>query len=588
MLIKPQLIEALNQKIAPQVVASEIMSKPVKTIRDTITIEEASGIMLRYGHTGMPVMDEHQKICGIISRTDIEKAVTHKLGHAPVKAFMSHEVISITPKTSINEINDLLVTHNIGRLPVLEKGKLVGIVTRTDLLRYLHGSHNSYWYQKVFLDTEQESINRIQAMEQLSTPILSLLRTAGEIGDQLDQRVYVVGGFVRDLLLKAENWDIDLVTEGDGISFARELHKITGGKLTVHDKFETAVLRISGHITLDIVTARREYYEHPAALPKVEKSNIWNDLFRRDFTINCMAITLNPGDFGTMVDYFGGLKDLQNREIRVLYNLSFIEDPTRIFRAVRFAARLGFAIEKSTRQFMEHALKTDTVSRLSKDRIREELLHLIREQEFLPQSVVLMKDLDLFRTLHPHFKVETRTIERIRNIRFSVEGFRQLAPKPFNQTIVLMMQLMSEVPEAYLEQVSQLLIANQSLIQQIVYSMKQRECVYEVLHQDEVDKYTIYKLLDPLPEETLVFYYNDTEDPYVRHYIAVYMLKLKNIRLTIDGNDLRDLNIRPGPIYKRILENVLKAKVLGTIYDRDSELKYAERLYQRMKEETHV
>jgi tRNA nucleotidyltransferase (CCA-adding enzyme) len=125
-------------------------------------------------------------------------------------------------------------------------------------------------------------------------------------------------------------------------------------------------------------------------------------------------------------------------------------------------------------------------------------------------------------------------------------------------------------PES-LEEICHLLIANQTLIGQMIQSMNHRQKIYEVLKQDEVDTYTIYQLLKPHSEESLVFFYNDSDNPYIRHYIAIYLLKLRNIHLTIGGNELQQLGIRPGPIYKRILENVLKAKVLGTIYDRDGE-----------------
>jgi len=514
--------------------------------------------------------------------------MNHHLGHAPVKAFMSHEVIHISPDTSVSDINELLVTHNIGRLPVIEDEQLIGIVTRTDLLKYLHGSHTSYWYQKIFLDPDVEVLNCRQALEQLPGNIYELLRAAGTVGDEQHQNVYVVGGFVRDLMLKTDNWDIDFVTEGDGITFAQALHQVVGGKLTIHPQFETAVIRLSSHITLDVVTARREYYEYPAALPKVEKSNIWSDLFRRDFTINCMAVSLNQSTFGDMSDYFGGMKDLQQKSIRVLYNLSFIEDPTRIFRAVRFAARLGFHIEASTRQFLEQALQNDMIRRLSHDRIREEFLHLIREQESLHRSMTMMKELGVFQALHPGFLVQTHTLDRLKSIRFAMEGFRQLSPASFNQTVVIMMQMMSEVPAKDLDDVSRILMANQTLIQQIIKSMNQRDSIYQVLKEDEVDRFTIYQLLRPHSEEALMFFYNDSDNAYIRHYIAFYLLKLRHIQLTISGNDLKLLGISPGPIYRRILDTVLKAKVLGTIYDHSGELAYAENLYRRMKEATHV
>ena len=586
--IKPRLLKSLEERITPQMVAKDIMNHPVKTIGENLPIEEANRILLRYGHTGMPVIDEGQQISGIISRTDVEKAMGHELGHAPVKAFMSQNVVSIGPETPLSEINELLVTHNIGRLPVMQDGTLIGIVTRTDLLRHLHGGKNSYWYQKLFVESENTSHSLRESMEQLARPIYDLLKTAGEVGDKCGQKVYVVGGLVRDIILKTDNWDIDLVTEGDGIQYARMLHQEIGGKLTVHQQFETAVIKLSPHIDIDVVTARREYYEYPAALPKVEKSNIWSDLFRRDFTINCMAVALHSEEYGEMVDYFGGMRDLQNKVIRVLYNLSFVEDPTRVFRAVRFAARFGFSIEKSTLHYMEQALQSDMLTRLSHDRIREEMNHLIREQDYLHKSVRLMRDLGVFKAMDPHFVVNDRTLDRIRNIRFSMEGFRQISPSSFNPIVVMMMQLVSEVPHEHLELILPLLMANQTLIHQITQSMEHREAIYDTLKQDEVDKYTIYTLLKPHSEEVLMFFYNDSEDPYVRHYIAFYLLKLRQIQLTISGSDLQNLGIKPGPLYRRILENVLKAKVLGTVYDREGELIYAEKLYHRLKEAPHV
>ena len=581
--IKTELVNELNKRITPQVVAKEIMSWPVKSLDQDISIHEANRIMLRYGHTGMPVIDEQKRISGIISRTDIEKAMNHDLGHAPLKAFMSHDVVTVDPAASLNEINELMVTHNIGRLPVVENGHLTGIVTRTDLLKYLHGTNTAYWYQKIFNDTGEQVYHCSEAIGELPLKIRELLTIAGQVGDELDQRVYVVGGFVRDLLLKTDNWDLDFVTEGDGIEYAKALHNRLGGKLIEHSKFGTAVIKLPQFISLDIVTARREYYEYPAALPKVERSNIWSDLFRRDFTINCMAIILNQEYFGEMIDYFGGMKDLQNKQVRVLYNLSFIEDPTRVFRAIRFAARFGFAIEKSTRHYIEQAINADMIEKLSDDRIREEMLHIIREQDVLDRSLQLMNSLNVFKALDPALTISDEVIRKVKNIRFSLEGFRQLSSKPFNQTIVMMMQLVSEVDEESLTRVLKKLIANETLISSIAQSMKQRYHVYQVLSQEEVDRYTIYKTLRPHTDEGLVFFYNDSENPYIRHYIAFYKLKLAGIQLTITGNDLQSMGIKPGPVYKRIMDSVLKAKVLGTIYDRSSELEFAEKMYQRFK-----
>ncbi|SDY89506.1 CBS domain-containing protein [Tindallia californiensis] len=581
--LKGELLKELPKRIAPQIVAKEIMSWPVKSLDENVSIDEANRIMLRYGHTGMPVIDENKKISGIISRTDIEKAINHGLSHAPIKAFMSHDVVTIKPSTSLNEINELLVTHNIGRLPVVDNSRLTGIVTRTDLLKYLHGTNSSYWYQQLFSNNDERIYQCSESIDRLPSKIKSLLLLAGEVGDELNQKVYIVGGFVRDLLLKTDNWDLDFVTEGDGIELARQLNHKIGGKLTIHEKFGTAVIKLPQFISIDIVTARREYYEYPAALPKVERSNIWSDLFRRDFTINCMAIALNQDNFGEMIDYFGGMKDLQDKQIRVLYNLSFIEDPTRIFRAIRFAARFNFTIEKSTCQYIEQAISANMLEKLSNDRIREEIIHIIREQDVLDKSLQMLNSFKIFKSLDPSLTINSMVIRKVKNVRFSLEGFRQLSSKPFNQTIVMLMQLISEVDTDKISEVLKKLIANETLVNSITQSMVKRRSVYEILSQEEVDRYTIYTALKPHSDEALIFFYNDSENPYVRHYIAFYKLKLSSIHIKITGKDLQEMGIKPGPIYKMIMDSVLKAKVLGTIYDRNGELEFAKQKYHRIK-----
>lgn len=583
--IRSILLDNLYQQVKPQTTAKDIMNYPVKTVLEDMTVEEVNKIMLRYGHTGMPVIKDN-KIIGIISRTDIDKAMQHGLSHGPVKGFMTREVKTISPDTSISEINTLLVKYNIGRLPVVENNVIVGIVTRTDLLRMLHGEKHPYWYKKTFTTTK-DTMNCIKELEKLPKDIYELLKTAGEVGDLLEKKVYVVGGFVRDLLLGKENLDIDIVIEGDGILFAEELNRTLGGKLLAHSEFGTATITLDNDKTLDIVSARREYYEYPAALPVVEKSSIWNDLFRRDFTINCMAIQINSNSFARLIDYFGGLEDIQSKKIRVLHNMSFIEDPTRILRAIRFASRLGFEIEKETNNFILEALRGNMLSKVTDDRIREEFIHTI-EEKHISVSISLMNTLNVFKAIHPDLSISDDTIHKISNIDVSLEEFVSFSNKKIDKRELIITQLLHNMSITELPFVIYKFINYKSVIANIEMALQHKEKVYKSLMAEDIDRFTLYTILSPHNLENLIFYYNDCNNSYIKHYIMYYMLNLKNVKLSLTGKDLLDLNIQPGPIYKKILDETLKAKILGKIYDKMDEISFAIKLYEEIKGEEDV
>ncbi|SDK49993.1 CBS domain-containing protein [Natronincola ferrireducens] len=580
--IKEVVLENLHRKIKPQITAKDIMNYPVKTVKENMTVEEVNKIMLRYGHTGMPVIKDNH-IIGIISRTDIDKAMIHSLSHAPVKGFMTRDVKTIESNTSLAEINDLLVKNNIGRLPVVEGKKIIGIVTRTDLLRMLHGQSHPYWYKENFQETTEETVNCKEKIKQLPKDIYYLLKTAGEVGDYLDKKVFVVGGFVRDLLLGKENLDIDLVIEGDGLLFANELHSRLGGNLIEHKEFGTACIELENGNTLDVVTSRREYYEYPAALPVVERSSIWNDLFRRDFTINCMAIQVNKDSFGRLIDYFGGLEDMRHKKIRVLYNLSFIEDPTRILRALRFASRLGFRIEDETNNFIEEAIKDGMIGKVSVDRIREEIL-LLLDDRYLDKNILsLLNHYNIFQALHPQLIVTDIKINKVKDIQKSIEVFSTFYKEKVNKKLIVIMELLDDLPIDEIFQVINKFVPHKSSILNIQATLEEKEHTYKILDTEDLDRYTLYNTLHKHSMEGLIFYYNNCTNGYIRHYITYYMVNLRNIKASISGKDLVDLNIKPGPTYKIIFDAILKAKVLGEIYDRRDEINYAYRLYEEIK-----
>ncbi len=396
------LLASIQEKVKPPLSAADIMSSPVKTVHQDMSMADVGYIMLRYGHSGLPVV-EGDTLVGIISRRDVEKAMHHGLSHAPVKGFMTSNVITMPPHLPVAEVRELMIDNDIGRIPVVDKGTLMGLVSRTDVLRTLHGDYHSK-YHKMYdehISTPQPQNNISAIMHRgLSSMALGIIRKAGAIAEEMGYQLFAAGGVVRDLLLGYDNLDLDLVVEGDGIALAKELAQQLGCKLRVHAQFGTAeVLFVSG-VKVDVATARVEYYEYPAALPQVESSSLRQDLYRRDFTINAMAVTLNSDRFGELVDYFGGRKDLQDGLVRVLYNLSFIEDPTRMLRAVRFEQRYHIHIESQTLKLLREAVKQNVIARVSNDRIRDELYHILLEPE-AGKMLYRLNEVDLWPQLFP-------------------------------------------------------------------------------------------------------------------------------------------------------------------------------------------
>jgi len=372
--VKAELAEVLEGAVQPRVTAATLMSYPVRTIAPGTPIDEAAKLMLRYGHSGLTVMEDDQ-VVGIITRREVDRARHHELGHAPVRGFMNRQVITIARDTPLPEIERIMIEHDLGRLPVLADGKLVGIVTRSDVLRALHGERFTERHTLFRGPGPARNIWGIFS-ERVPEPARALLSRIAEIGGEMGLTVFLVGGAVRDLLLGNPHIDFDLLVEGEGIPLAEAVGRRLGGRVVTHPKFHTGKVEFPDGRHLDFATARTEYYQYPAALPTAEHSSVREDLYRRDFTINALAMQLNGEEPGRLLDPFGGSRDLTDGNIRVLHNLSFVEDPTRILRAVRFEARFGFHMDERTEELARHAIEMELLDRLSGSRIREEFVQL--------------------------------------------------------------------------------------------------------------------------------------------------------------------------------------------------------------------
>ncbi|NLI90880.1 MAG: CBS domain-containing protein [Peptococcaceae bacterium] len=387
-----QIREEIRKRIEKPSLIRDIMSFPVKTVFPDMTMEEVGKILLKYGHTGVPVVDNDDRLVGIISRRDVDKALKHGLQHAPAKGFMTKDVVTVSPDLSWEEVQKKMVLHDIGRLPVVENGQLVGIVSRSDILRLIYGRAVP---TTTMLARERSMARReeiLALINKLPEEIKTALETIKDVSAEMDVPIYLVGGFVRDLLLGVANKDLDMVVEGDGIAFAENLsQRLYPAKVITHQPFGTARIMMDDGTHFDIAGSRREDYDYPGALPTVEESTLKDDLFRRDFTINAMAMCLNRERFGEVVDFYGGFRDLQQGEIRFLHNLSFIDDPTRIVRAIRFSERYGFKLAKNTRDAVNIALEAKVFAKISAERFTEELMLIYKEANYQKMGRKLME-----------------------------------------------------------------------------------------------------------------------------------------------------------------------------------------------------
>ena len=377
------VLEALPAFIDPPLRARDVMSAPVTTVPSRATLAEARQALARHAHNGMPVVDRGGALVGVISRRDLDHALRHGITDASVESFMTRPAITAAPATTLRELERLVLRHDVGRIPITDDGALVGIVTRSDLIRARHPG----------ADLRAPAERVLASLPQGARRVLDLAASlAGE------SRLYLVGGTVRDGLLGVGYVDLDLVVERapwlavpptdrsashGAAALGRALQRAIGGSLAVHGDFGTARLRLDDELVVDIASARAEAYPTPGALPEVRAGRLVDDLARRDFTVNALAVRVHPAPTD-LIDPFSGLADLEARRLRVLHPLSFVEDPTRLVRGARLAGRLGLRFDDDALAKARAALRPEVLANVSGQRLRGELELTLAEPRVAP------------------------------------------------------------------------------------------------------------------------------------------------------------------------------------------------------------
>jgi tRNA nucleotidyltransferase (CCA-adding enzyme) len=389
-----------------------------------------------------------------------------------------------------------------------------------------------------------------------------------------------VGGFVRDLLLGVENLDVDLVVEGDGIAFAEALSATAGGTVRSHKKFGTAVLSLSDGFKVDVASARTEYYERPAALPTVEHGSIRMDLYRRDFTINALAVGLNATGYGRLLDFFGGSRDLKDGVIRVLHSLSFVEDPTRILRAARFAVRYGFTIARQSERLIRNAVRLGLLDKLSGARILAELRLIF--QEARPAAVLkVLEGYGVPEAIHPRLRggrAEQALLERVGEV---LSWYRLLhRPQAPTAWLLYLLAWVSGCTPPEARSITRRLSLPPGRLTDLTAALTAYRGLRRQFAKDRpLTPGLITRLLADAPLEAVLLLMARPPAARVERAVSEYLTRYAAVRPLLTGNDLKALGIRPGPIYRDILNSLRYARLDGRLTSREDEEEFIRRRF---------
>ncbi len=578
--VEEMLLAELKSKIEKPKSAKDIMSLPVKFVFPDTTVDEAKEVLTRYNINMVPVCEKKDgtlKIVGLISRQNVEKASFHGYKDSEVKNFMTTEFFSVTPDSTISEIKELIFRGRQRLLPVINSNdEPVGVITRTDFLRIIQDERIK---EERVGEPKEEFTKEIKKImtEFLDEVTMERLISIGELASTLGYNAYLLGGIVRDLLLRRKNYDVDIVVEGDGLKLAQKISSLLKAKTVEHKKFGTAQLIFQDGKKIDIATARIEYYPSPGSLPTVEKGSLKLDLYRRDFTINTLAVKLNPENFGELIDYFGGVRDLKEGVINVIHNLSFIEDPTRVFRAVRFEARFNFKISKHALYLIKNAVKMNVFEFLSGSRLFSELELILREDE--PSRIFdRISELSIMEVIYKglNWKSIKPIFLRAQDI---VKWYELLyTGDVITKEVVFFLVLFNEFSfEEFKKVISHFAISG-SFAKKITMAKEKEHTVAEQLKKAK-NLSDYYFILRDMPKEIILYYMAKIDDENVRKGISAFFKELGNISIYLTGRDLIAMGYKPSRLFNDIFKAILRERINGKIKTKEDEVNFVKKQF---------
>ncbi len=592
--VSAQIESVLPQAVTPITPVSALMSYgSVQTISVTATIAQAEAMVLKLGHEGYPVIDvENGRLVGLLTRRAVDRAMAHEYGNKTVRTIMKAGRVTVMEDDSIERVQQLMLIEEWGQIPVVGKGgdvPLVGIITRTDLLTHLFQPKS-----------ETAVIDMRHLLESQFSPALWQMAVAiGEMAAELRLPLYFVGGLVRDALMHKSPTDLDMVVEGDAIALALALQKKYGGHAHVHARFgtakwglETAVWQKIGEDrtlirenankkseanqrssvsashnlpdSIDFITARAEFYTKPTVLPEVESGSIKLDLHRRDFTINTLAVRLDGAHLGELIDFYNGLRDLENKTIRVLHSLSFVDDPTRILRGLRLAQRLNFEIEPRTAELMDGSLSL--LARVSGSRLRHEIELALMEQN-PAQIMARFCAAKVLTAISPTLRWRSAAgVAMARLPELSVDVLWKTAVSPEDLLLTRFALWMVSLPES-VQQTSMTQLMVRKATREIVMGAAGALAALEALPDDARASVVDQKLRPFMPLSLFVARVYVGQSPLLDKYYGEW----RGVETAVNGADIRALGLPPSPAYGRILETLRAARLDGDVQTDDEE-----------------
>lgn len=581
--LRDDLFALFYSQINPQIVVDGLMSRPPVVIEGDKSMADAVELMTRYGLKDVPVVSANTMKCiGIMGHKTADKALSHHLGDIGLSEYMTRKFETVEVKTDLYRVMEIILSNRQRMLPVVDGEELVGVITRTDLMNMLI-DEPARIPDSLLPERRRERNIAAQVKNRLPQKMLNLLKSAGDLGQKLGWEVYAVGGFVRDILLGRPNFDLDLVVEGDGIEFARKFASLSGGRVKAHSKFKTAVVILDDGQRVDVATARLEYYEYPAALPTVELSSIKMDLYRRDFTVNALALRINPGRFGQLVDFFGAERDIRNRTIRVLHSLSFVEDPTRILRAIRFERRFDFQIGGQTMRLIKNALNLELFSKLSGTRVMHELQWIMNEEDPLA-CFIRMQELGIMAAIHPLLKLTKDKVQILTELGKVHNWYKLLYLEP--EITSWKLYILGMTMGIKREDIGQVTTRLHFTRKEEKDFKRLRDMIGDALmklmgwREGKSKLSRLYSILHPIPVEGILFLMARSRKEHIRRNISQYLARLRYVKIDVDGKDLLNLGIEPGPIYTIILDRLMRAKIDGHVETREEQLEMAIKIFK--------
>jgi len=574
------LLKQLQKEVKRVQIAKNLMTSPAITIEPQITCKEASNLMTQYNINTLLVVDkEKNSYEGYITRQIIEKTLYHKLSALPVKEYMNSEIRFVSSDADISQIESIIIEAKHRILPVIDDGWIRGVITRTNLLNYLVQHNKEITNNETDIgikrNIKKKQIENV-LYQRLDNRMIQLLENIGKTGNGLGYNMFVVGGFVRDLLLNRPNEDIDIVVEGDGIEFAKVFSAKEGCRVNPHKKFGTAVIIFPDNFKIDVASSRLEYYKTPAALPIVEKSSIKLDLARRDFTINTLAISLNPENFGMLIDFFGATRDLKDKTIRTIHNLSFVEDPTRIFRAIKFSNRFGFKIGKVTSNLIKNAITIDCFKYLSGLRVLSEIKQIFEEENPIP-AIRIMEEYGLEKILHKKLDIDPKTYQLLESVsKILVWHDLLYTNEDYPRWSLYFMALLNRSSYKICEQICDRL--NMPLKERGILMEKRYKAEKQLILIEKASSYTtqdLYWALIGFRTEYILYMMALATQEETKKAISNFYTHQRTVKPYIRGRDLMALGLKPNPVFTVIFNQILNEKLEGRLKTKKEELAFA-------------